>query len=238
MHTHTAEILENNHVTTYTKEQLSGIGIVCGFDVFMDNYCTIKISEGIGVTSIGKVLNGKSKQFKYYCSFEDECNYFEEILGIACPIFELLEEGGSGGIPLLRNIHTKEDFDDFIRDKVVVVYQNESDDCIKYLLIHKQYLQDLIAGQHDTHQSSPVLKENKKNYSEPANKERNVSLFDFDETSTESDKEEPIFLGPSLDPIILPRFGYCLPKDAEENSKELQDKFVLSVDADSNNVYN
>lgn len=113
-----------------TRYLLIGTGIVCGFDLHVEENCTVRLTGGVGVTSSGLLVQPKMPEyhFRYYRPYDNPDNYFffrrqdsRGRPGDPYPVWELLKKKEEGASPLTpQNLEAVDN--PFVRGKVAILY--------------------------------------------------------------------------------------------------------------------
>lgn len=121
------ELLEDKEDAT--RVYLIGSGIVCGLQVFVDGFCNIYLTKGVGLTSYGHLINiNRDLNFKYYRAYKNETDYplfNKKIKGKSLQLWELLakyEDDPDNAKPLAPQTTEELQRNSFVENKIMLLF--------------------------------------------------------------------------------------------------------------------
>lgn len=215
------------------RSKIVGTGIVCGFDVFMDDHCHVSIYNGVGLSSTGLSICDTENHIYHYCrKYEDPDGYFKERIGGNTELFELLEKREQDAIPLTPQGPGSNSGVKNIEEKVVVLYvgkEREEQGPIA-LLLDQEAAWQMLKHSEELHLRCLLT--------EKEEEEAELSIFNDsskDDLPSESELYNAVNRKFLLNDIRLRRFGFSQAslKDLDPGKGELQ--FEQNHSADNSN---
>ncbi len=204
--------------------KVNGVGIVCGLEVQIGSHCTLIVTEGFGITSLGLLIHYPGTHFKYYSPYD------KEVAGLIqaeddIEVWELISEFTPGASPLTPQTRGTSRF---IDNKVFLLYvENDPQGDKKILAIDKEGLWDLLKKNYPSRS---------KCFSLDNVESDNIDLFDYGDNDFPNGASLYCATNrnTSLLPISMMRFGFatdekeCRPEYREFKLKSADFKGIFS----------